>query len=295
MAPDEPTELTSPSTFRSGFVSILGRPNVGKSTLLNQILGEKVSITSRTPNTTRTAVRGVLTGAGFQIVFVDTPGIHRPRTALGNRLNATASDAAEEVDLCILVVDATERIGPGDRYIAGQLPADAIVAVNKCDTASTNAVLEQLARAHDELGFDAAEYFPISARTGKGVSELISHLVGRLPPGPHYYPDDTVRDVPDAFYVAELVREQLLRNAREELPHSIACRVTEWDWPYIRCEILVERESQKPIVLGKGGSAIKAAGSAARAQLPPGAYLDLVVRVERDWQRHPDIIERLGY
>ncbi|HUY05884.1 MAG TPA: GTPase Era [Acidimicrobiales bacterium] len=281
--------------FRSGFVSIVGRPNVGKSTLINQILGEKVSITSSTPNTTRTSVRGVYNGADFQMVFVDTPGIHRPRSALGTRLNATATEAFGDVDICVLVVDAASKIGPGDRFIASQLPKDSVVVINKIDSTKENTLIEQLTRAAAELGIDEAEYFPISARTGKGVKGLINYLSAHLPEGPRYYPTGMVRDVPDAFFVAELVREQLLRNAREELPHSIACRVTEWEWPYIRCEILVERESQKAIVVGKGGSVIKAAGTAARAQLPEGAYLDLIVRVERDWQKRLDIIERLGY
>jgi GTP-binding protein Era len=281
--------------FRSGFVSIVGRPNVGKSTLINQILGEKVSIISPSPNTTRTSVRGVLNGAGFQAVFVDTPGIHKPRSALGRRLNATATDAFGGVDLCLFVVDASAKIGPGDRFIAAQLPKHTIVVVNKIDVTKENSLVEQLNRAVEELGLQDAEYFPISARTGKGVRGLIAHLAGRLPEGPRYYPSGIVRDAPDEFYVAELVREQLLRNAREELPHSIACRVTEWEWPYIRCEILVERESQKAIVVGRGGAVIKAAGVAARAQLPEGAYLDLIVRVERDWQKRLDVIERLGY
>ena len=281
--------------FRSGFVSIVGRPNVGKSTLINQILGEKVSITSSTPNTTRTSVRGVLNGEGFQMVFVDTPGIHRPRSALGTRLNSTATEAFGDVDICILVIDAGAKIGPGDRFIAAQLPKDSVVVVNKVDATRENTLIEQLTRAAQELGLDEAEYFPISARTGKGVKGLLRHLSARLPEGPRYYPTGMVRDVPDAFFVGELVREQLLRHAREELPHSIACRVTEWEWPYIRCEILVERDSQKAIVVGKGGSVIKAAGMAARAQLPEGAYLDLIVRVERDWQKRLDVIERLGY
>lgn len=281
--------------FRSGFVSIVGRPNVGKSTLINQILGEKVSITSSTPNTTRTSVRGVLNGDGFQMVFVDTPGIHRPRSALGTRLNSTATQAFGDVDICILVIDAGAKIGPGDRFIAAQLPKDSIVVINKIDATRENTLIEQLTRAAQELGLDEAEYFPISAKTGKGVKGLVNYLSTNLPKGPRYYATGMVRDVPDAFFVAELVREQLLRNAREELPHSIACRVTEWEWPYIRCEILVERESQKAIVVGKGGSVIKAAGMAARAQLPEGAYLDLIVRVERDWQKRLDIIERLGY
>ncbi len=282
-------------TFRSGFVTVLGRPNVGKSTLVNAILGEKVSITSSTPNTTRTRVHGVLNGEDYQAVFVDTPGIHKPRTALGFRLNATAAAAADDVDCCVLVIDATAPVGPGDRFIASSLPPDSLVVLNKLDVVSRRTVLTQLTRAQRELGLAQAEFFPVSARTGRGLDELVAHLLGRLPPGPRYFPKDVVRDMPDAFFVAELVREQLLRVARDELPHSIACRVVEWEWPYIRCEILVERDSQKAIVVGRAGAVLKEAGTAARAQLPPGAYLDLVVRVERDWQRRTEIIERLGY
>ncbi|MDA8291135.1 MAG: GTPase Era [Actinomycetota bacterium] len=281
--------------FRSGFVTVVGRPNVGKSTLVNAVLQAKVSITSASPNTTRTRVRGILEGPGYQAVFVDTPGMHRPRSALGERLNETAEGALDDVDVCVLVVDATARVGPGDRYVASQLPRGSVVVVNKLDRAAPEQLLAQLDRAHSELGLVDAEYFPVSARTGEGVAALVSHVVGRLPPGPRYYPEGTVRDVPDAFFLAELVREQLLRFAREELPHSIACRVVEWDLPYVRCEILVERESQKGIVVGRHGSVLKAVGTAARRALPPGSYLDLVVKVERDWQRRPDLIERLGY
>jgi GTPase len=281
--------------FRSGFVSIVGRPNVGKSTLLNRILGEKVSITSWNPNTTRTAIRGVLNGDDYQIVFVDTPGIHRPRTELGTRLNATATATFADVDVNVLVIEASSPIGPGDRFVAARLPKNSVVVVNKLDAVDPKKVFEQLEHAQSELGLDDSEFFPVSARTGKGVAELVDYLVGRLSPGPRFYDADVVRDTPDPVFVAELVREQLLRVAREELPHSIACRVVEWEWPYVRCEILVERDSQKGIVIGHGGAVLKAAGEAARAQLPDGTYLDLVVRVERDWQRRSEVIDRLGY
>ena len=282
--------------FRSGFVSIVGRPNVGKSTLVNRILGEKVTITSPSPNTTRTAVRGVLNGDGFQAVLVDTPGMHRPRTALGERLNEAAASTFGEVDVTVLVVDAASGVGSGDRFVADRLGPDVVVAVNKIDAAGANRTLAELQASHTRLGLSPdTEYFPISARTGKGVHELVDHLVAQLAPGPRYYPEGVVRDVPDPVYVAELVREQLLRGAREELPHSIACRVTDWEWPYIAVEILVERDSQRAIVIGRGGEVLKAVGTTVRQALPRGAYLDLKVKVERDWQRRPDIITRLGY
>jgi GTP-binding protein Era len=281
--------------LRSGFVALVGRPNVGKSTLLNRILGRKVAITSATPHTTRTRVRGVLDRPDVQIVFTDTPGVHRPRTALGDRLNQTAASTFDDVDYCVLVLEANAPIGPGDRFIAERLRPDTLIAVNKIDRVDDAQVLKHLAYASSELGLADAEYFPVSAATGQGVTELVDHLAARMPEGPRYFPAGMVSDVPEAFYVAELVREQLLRHAEEELPHSIACRVTEWEWPRIRCEILVERESQKGIVIGKGGRVLKAAGTAVRQQLEPGAYLELFVKVEKGWQRHPDMIARLGY
>ena len=285
----------SEAVFRSGFVALVGRPNVGKSTLLNQVLGQKVAITSATPNTTRTRIRGVLNRPGGQIIFTDTPGLHRPRTALGNRLNETAASTFEDVDCCVLLLEADAPIGPGDRYIAERLRPDTVIALNKIDRADGGAILKHLALAAAELGLFDAEYFPLSAKTGEGVPALVEHLAARMPEGPRYFPTGMVSDVPEAFFVAELVREQLLKHAEEELPHSIACRVTEWEWPRIRCEILVERESQKGIVIGKRGRVLKAAGTAVRQQLEPGAYLELFVKVEKGWQRHPEMIERLGY
>ncbi len=279
--------------MRSGFATLVGRPNVGKSTLLNCILGRKVSITSTVAQTTRTQVRGVLTRPAAQVVFVDTPGIHKPRTLLGERLNDTATGALGGVDVTVLVLDATAPVGKGDRFVAGLVPRGSICVVNKTDAAPRAAVLQQLQAAAELI--DASDYFPVSARTGDGVGSLVEGIVDRMPDGPQLYPDDMVTDVPEAFWVAELVREQLLAVTREEVPHSIACRVTEWEWPRIRCEILVERESQKGIVIGAGGSVLKEVGMAVRAQLPPGAYLELFVKVDRDWQSRPKALERLGY
>jgi GTP-binding protein Era len=277
---------------RSGFATLVGRPNVGKSTLHTTILGTKVSIVSDKPQTTRTEVRGVLNRPGTQVVFVDTPGIHKPRTLMGERLNDVAMDALVEVDVACLLVEANAPIGKGDRYIASRLPRDrTFLVVNKVDAASRDDVLRHLAVAASDL--EVAEYFPVSARTGEGVAALVDAIVDRMPEGPQYYPDDMVTDVPEAFWVAELVREQLLARVHEELPHSIATRVTEWEWPRIRCEILVERESQKGIVIGKGGSVLKDVGTAVRSQLPDGAYLELFVKVDKDWQRRPKALERL--
>ena len=285
--------------MRSGFVTLVGRPNVGKSTLLNQILGTKASITSNKAQTTRHAVRGVLhlpgadtaSGEDTQIVFVDTPGIHKPRTPLGVHLNATATAEIPDVDVVCQLIDATAPLGRGDRFVAERLPEDAIIIVNKCDIAGRDKILSQLAEAST---LQRSAYFPVSAKTGKGVDALIDELVSRMPEGPPYYPPGQVTDVPDATWVAELVREQLLAVLREEVPHSVATRVTEWDWPRVRCEIIVERDSQKGIVIGHGGSVLAEVGKRARAQLDPKVYLELFVKVDKDWQRHPERFDRLG-
>jgi GTP-binding protein Era len=298
---------------RSGFVAVVGRPNVGKSTLVNEMVGTKVAITSARPNTTRHRILGVLHDepADAQVVFVDTPGIHRPRSALGSRLNETATDALADVDVVMAVVDATAAVGPGDRTVlersarhlqrtaaTGEEPG-LVVVVNKTDRASSDRVLERLAEAKeavDALGeLPAVEYFPVSARTGQGVGELTAYLIGRLPEGPPFFPSDVVTDTPEALWIAELVREQLLAKARDELPHAITCRVTEWEGPLIRVEIIVERDSQKAIVIGKGGEILKAVGIAVREQLPEGTYLDLHVKVERRWQNRGEMLDRLGY
>jgi GTP-binding protein Era len=295
-----------PPGYRSGFVAIIGRPNVGKSTLVNRMLGRKVSIVSDKPNTTRTPIRGVLNRPDAQLVLVDTPGLHKPRTLLGHRLNAAAEGASDGVDVVCVVIDGRAGIGTGDRRLLAQLPGDAVVAVNKVDGLAPERVLGQLgaaAQAPRAVGGasaatgdgDRREYFALSALTGLGVDELVDHLVARMPEGPAYFPPEQVSDVPEAVWVAELVREQLLDRTREELPHSIATRITEWEGPLIRCEILVERDSQKGIVIGKGGEVLKAVGTAVRAQLSPGVFLELHVKVERDWQRKAAALDRLGY
>lgn len=273
--------------MRSGFVTLVGRPNVGKSSLANRILGTKVAIVSNKPQTTRTEVRGVLHQPDIQLVVSDTPGIHKPKTPLGRVLNDAALGALDGGDLVALVIDATAPVGAGDRFVAAKVPKGSLVVVNKVDIASRAQVIHQLLAA---AALDLGECYPVSAKSGEGVDALVQAMVARLPEGPALYPDDVVTEVPDAEWVAELVREQLLARTRDELPHSIACRVVEWDWPHIRCEILVERESQKGIVIGRGGLVVKAVGTAVRAQLPPGAFLDLVVRVESDWHRRYDTV-----
>jgi GTP-binding protein Era len=281
------------SEYRSGFVTFVGRPNVGKSSLVNAICGRKVSIVSDKPQTTRHRIMGVLTRPDAQVVFVDTPGLHKPVSALGERVNATALDSASDVDVQCLVVDATMPFGKGDRWVADHLDLPrAIVIVNKIDIAGQQQVLAML---HAASALDAEGYFPVSAMSGEGIGPLVEHLAARLPAGPKYFPDDETSDMPEEQYIAELVREQLLAVTRDELPYSIATRVTEWEWPRIRVDIIVERESQKGMVIGKGGSVLKEVGRLARAQMPEGVYLELRVKVDKDWQRKPDRVERLGY
>ncbi|MCB0969207.1 MAG: GTPase Era [Ilumatobacter sp.] len=281
------------SEFRSGFITFVGRPNVGKSSLVNAICGRKISIVSDKPQTTRHRIMGVLTRPEAQLVFVDTPGLHKPVSALGHRVNATALESTEDVDVQCLVLDATKPFGKGDRWVADRLYLPtAIVIVNKVDAASEQQVVAMLGAASE---LDAEAYFPVSARTGKGIGPLVEHLVGRLPEGPQFFGDDEASDMPEEQFVAELVREQLLAVTRDELPYSIATRVTEWEWPRIRVDIVVERESQKGMVIGKGGSVLKEVGKRARAQMPEGVYLELRVKVDKDWQRRADRVERLGY
>ena len=279
--------------FRSGFVTLVGRPNVGKSSLVNAMCGRKISIVSDKPQTTRHRIMGVLTRSDVQVVFVDTPGLHKPVSALGERVNATALDSTADVDVQCLVLDATKAFGKGDRWVAERLHLPrAVVIVNKVDVASKAQVLEMLTAAAD-LGAEA--YFPVSARTGDGVEALVAHLVERLPPGPRFFGDDEVSDMPEEQFIAELVREQLLAVTRDELPYSIATQVTEWEWPRIRVDIIVERDSQKGMVIGKGGEVLKEVGRRARAEMPEGVFLELRVKVDKNWQRRPDRVERLGY
>ena len=278
--------------YKSAFITVLGRPNVGKSSLVNKICGEKIAITSNKPQTTRHKIRGILHRSDAQLVFVDTPGIHKPRTTLGERLNTKAVSTLSEIDIVCFVVDATSPIGPGDKFIAEKLGPETIVLVNKCDKAKKTQIAERLIEASI---FNFSEYFPVSAKSGEGLPVLIEHLFGLTQESPMFYPAEQVTDMSDRDYVAELVREQLLRIMQKEIPHSIATRVTEWEWPRIRIEILVERESQKGIVIGHKGENLKRVGTEVRKQLSDGAYIELQVNVDKNWQKRPDEIERLGY
>lgn len=276
-----------------GFVSLVGRPNVGKSSLVNAICGNKISIVSDKPQTTRTRVRGILTGPDAQIVFVDTPGLHKAVTALGETVNATALESTADVDVTCLVVDATQEFGSGDRWVADRLDmARTVVVVNKIDKATPAQVLAQLGAV---ASLNALAYFPVSATTGDGVADLVADLASRIPEGECLYPPDMVTETPNEVWIAELVREQLLAVMHDELPYSIATRVTESDERRVRCEIVVERESQKGMVIGKGGSVLSAVRQRVKKSLPKGVTLELIVVVDRNWQHRRDRVERMGY
>ncbi len=298
--------------FRSGFVSLLGRPNVGKSTLVNALVGTKVSITSPRPQTTRTQIRGVRTTTSSQIVLLDTPGIHKPRTLLGERCNHRSVQTLTEVDVVCLLIEANEPIGSGDKFISDlihKVDTPRLLVVNKTDASTPSQVVEHLGSVVKKLGeFDA--YLPLSAKTGDGLEALVAEFEGRIPEGPVYYPDGVVSDQPEGLLVAELLREKLLAMAREELPHSIMVTAAELetdeedvgehdpDVMRYRVVVHVERDSQKGIVIGKGGTVIRDAGMAARLELESlfGArvYLETHVKVDKDWQRRAQSLDRLG-
>ena len=292
---------------RAGFVAILGRPNVGKSTLVNQLVGAKVSITAASPNTTRHAIRGIITDGDVQVILVDTPGLHRPKTTLGGRLNETARSAADGVDVIVAVVEANTPIGPGDRHVIETMLAHGrgvegpklVVVVNKIDRTGKESVAAQLLAASVAVDEIATEKHHLDAasrvETGEGAEELMAFLRPAMPDSPFLFPDEEVSDVTEATWIAELVREQLVRKTKQELPHAIHCRVSEFEWPHVTVEILVERESQKGMVIGKRGQLLKDVGIAARSQLPEGMYLELKVRVEPGWQKRDDVLDRFGY
>lgn len=279
--------------MRSGFVSLVGRPNVGKSTLVNALTGTKVSIVSDKPQTTRTRIRGVVTKPDYQIIFVDTPGLHKAVSALGEKVNATAIESTKDVDIVCLVIDATQPFGNGDQWVANHIDMPkAVVILNKIDKASPQQILKQLSKL-SQLG--ARDYFPVSAKTGDGISQLNMHLASLLPEGEQLYPAEMTTETSAGDWVAELVREQLLALTFDELPYSIATRVTEWEENKVRCEIVVERDSQKGMVIGKGGLVLKQVGTTVRKQLPKGTFLELAVVVDKNWQQRADRVERLGY
>jgi GTP-binding protein Era len=298
-----PERRAEPST-RSGFVALAGRPNVGKSTLLNRIVGEKVAIASERPQTTRRAIRGIVTAERWQAVLVDLPGIQRPRDLLTERMQQRMWGELERADAVLLVLDGTQRVGPGDRFIAHAIRAAGIppvTAVNKRDLLDRAATAAALAAAA-ELELEG-EIFPVSARTGAGVPELLAALTDVLPAAPLLYPPGEATDLPGRVRVAELVREQVLRRTRDELPHAVEVEVEEVEERpggplVIRARVWAETESQKAILIGAGGRMVRDVGTAARreieALLGRRVHLDLGVRARRGWRRDEALLDRLG-
>jgi GTP-binding protein Era len=293
---------------RSGFVALAGRPNVGKSTLVNAMVGRKVAIVSDKPQTTRRAIRGVATDHAdpprFQIVLTDLPGVQRPRDELTRRMQRRVEQELADADAALFVVNGEQGVGgPGDRWIAEALRASGVpvtIAVNKVDRLDrSHSVVALQAAADFELD---AEVFPVSARSGRGIAPLVDHLAGVLPEGPLYFPPEDVSDLPEHVRLAELVREQVLRRTRQELPHAVEVQVEELaarpDLVTVRCALWVETESQKGIVIGAGGKMIKAIGTAARKELErelgTHVHVDLSVRVRRSWRADDALLDRLG-
>jgi GTP-binding protein Era len=304
------------STHHSGFACFVGRPNAGKSTLTNALVGEKVAITSSRPQTTRHAVRGVVHRPDAQLVLVDTPGLHRPRTLLGQRLNDVVMTTLSEVDIVGFCVPADEKIGPGDRWIATELAKASrtpkVAVITKTDTAPKKRVAEQLldmVKLGSEVGIEWAHVVPVSAVADDQVGLLADLLVDMLPEGPPYYPEGELTDEPEIVMVAELIREATLEGVRDELPHSIAVVVEEMSYREDRPEdrplvdiaatVFVERPSQKAIVIGAKGARLREVGTQARTQIEAlfgsAVYLDLRVKVAKDWQRDPRQLARLGF
>jgi GTP-binding protein Era len=291
-------------SYRAGFVCFVGRPNAGKSTLTNALIGQKIAITSNRPQTTRHTVRGVLHQENSQLVLVDTPGLHRPRTLLGERLNDLVRQTWSQVDVIGLCLPADEEIGKGDRFISSEiagLKSTVIALVTKVDLVDKNQLTRRLSDVA-ELG-DFAEIVPVSAVTGAQLDTLVDVLVGHLPVSPQLYPDDMFTDEPEQVLIAELIRESALEGVRDELPHSIAVLVeeiiVEGDLTKIYADVYVERPSQKAIVIGARGSRLKEVGTRARQEiqelLGTKVFLGLHVRVAKDWQRDPKQLRRLGF
>jgi len=294
--------------FKSGFVTIIGRPNVGKSTLLNNLIGEKLSIISNKPQTTRNRIQAILTKEDFQVVFLDTPGIHKPRHKLGEYMVKVAEDTVKEVDAVLMLVTPDGEVGKGDSYIIEQLNAvnantPVILVINKIDTVKKEAVAKTIESYIREYDFD--EVVPISAFTGENVEQLMKIIVDKLPEGPQYFPEDMVTDQPEKFLVSEIIREKILRNLDQEIPHGTAVEVVSMkkendkDLVSIEATIYCEKESHKSIIIGRSGSMLKKIGQSARYDierlLGSKVFLQLWVKVKKDWRDSPSVLKSLGY
>ncbi|MDB1946625.1 GTPase Era [Clostridium tertium] len=291
--------------FKSGFVTIVGRPNVGKSTLLNHIMGEKLSIVSNKPQTTRNNIQTILTGKDYQLVFVDTPGIHKPKHKLGEYMVNSAKDSIKEVDLVLFLINPEEEIGRGDKFIIETLKnqkAPVFLVVNKIDEFTQERVAKTLQMYSSELEFK--EIIPISALRGKNVDKLVELMIETMPEGPKYYPDDMITDVQERFVVSEIVREKALRTLREEIPHGIAVDIIQMKqspsgtW-HIEVDMLCEKDSHKGIIIGKNGQCLKKIGESARYEIEKflGAKVNLKiwVKVRKEWRDNQNLLKELGY
>ncbi|AEI42649.1 GTPase Era [Paenibacillus mucilaginosus] len=295
----------STKAFKSGFVSIIGRPNVGKSTLMNQVIGQKIAIMSDKPQTTRNKIHGVYTTDAAQIVFLDTPGIHKPTSKLGDYMMKTAQGTLGEVDAILFLIDVVEGLGGGDRFIIEQLKkvtTPVILVLNKIDQVQPEKLLEVITTYKDLYSF--AEIVPVSAKNGNNVGTLLEQVIKYLPQGPQYYPADQITDHPEQFVCAELIREKILHMTREEIPHSIAVsiedmKVEENGVVHISAVIFVERDSQKGIIIGKKGALLKEVGRQARGDierlLGSKTFLELWVKVKKDWRNQERVLKDLGF
>lgn len=295
--------MTKP--FKSGFVAIVGRPNVGKSTFMNYVLGQKIAIMSDKAQTTRNKIQGVYTKDDAQIVFLDTPGIHKPKHELGEFMVKSAYSALKEVDAVLFMVNVSEKRGPGDDFIIEKLKGiktPIFLVLNKIDLVTPEVLLERVESYKDALDF--AGVFPISVLQGNNVNELMEGLINALPEGPQYYPADQITDHPEYFVVSELIREKILQLTQEEIPHSVAVTVDkmqkdEFDKVRVYANIIVERKSQKGIIIGKGGRLLKEIGTRARRDIQQllgnKVYLELWVKVEKDWRKRKSNLQEYGY
>ncbi|ALA51152.1 GTPase Era [Shouchella clausii] len=293
------------TTFKSGFVSIIGRPNVGKSTLLNRVIGQKIAIMSDKPQTTRNKVQGVLTRDDAQLVFMDTPGIHKPKHRLGDFMMKVAKNTLREVDLILYVVEADAKFGPGEQYIIERLQetkTPVFLLINKIDKVSPEELLKVIDLYKDRYPF--AEIIPISALEGNNVPTLVEQIVEHMEEGPQYYPADQVTDHPERFIIAELIREKVLHLTKEEIPHSVAVVIEQIKKRdngkvYVGATVIVERSSQKGIIIGKHGAMLKEVGQLARsdieALLGSSVYLELWVKVQKDWRNRPSQLKDYGF
>lgn len=292
--------------YRSGFIGIIGRPNVGKSTLLNRLAGRKVAITSEKPQTTRNRIRAVVSTDNAQLIFVDTPGFHKPKSALGERLNFMVRSTMGDVDAVVFVLDGTQTIGKGDVFIAEELSkveTPVVGVVNKADLLDEDKISSQVEVALHLYPFE--EVLPVSSKFGANIPDLVELLTSYMPVGPVYFPRDTVTDQPEIVLVGEIIREKALELTRDEVPHSVAVVVDEIrprgdsDLVDVEAYIYVERESQKGIMVGKGGRLIKEIGTRARREIEPllgnRVFLSLRVKVEKDWSKNPEFVKRLDY